>query len=402
MKRPILGTVALALTLAVAACGGSDSSSSSSSSSSTAKTSAPIVVGAAIAKTGTFSQYDIPAYNFFKLRVDEINAAGGINGRKIKLVESDARSDPAQAKVAGERVLSQGADIVLAVCDFDFGSPAALAAEKAGKVSFSLCAQSPKWGVQGIGPLSYTQSISTFSEGSVMARFAEKKGFDNGFVLVDDTISYDREQCDGFKQTFKGKLAGGDRFKNGDSSIASQITKIKAANPSFVVMCTYPPGGPTALRQIRAAGIDVPIISGLAMEGTYWTKSVPKIGEYYVSSPVSINGDDPNPKVNEIVQKYTDTYGEKPAVGLALAGYSVAEALEKALKETGGDADGKKLAAALNTFNKVPLLAGQTTFTPELHVNKDRTMVILQYVNNKPKYTDQIQADPNVQLRMSN
>jgi branched-chain amino acid transport system substrate-binding protein len=399
MKRLILGTAALATTLAVSACGGGESSSSTDSSK--AKSDTPIVVGAAIAKTGTFSQYDIPAYNFFKLRVDEINAAGGIAGRKIKLVESDARSDPAQAKVAGERVLSQGADIVLAVCDFDFGSPAALAAEKAGKVSFTLCAQSPKWGVQGIGPLSYTQSISTFSEGSVMARFAEKKGFDNGFVLVDDTISYDREQCDGFKQTYKGKLAGEERFKNGDSSIASQITKIKAANPAFVVMCTYPPGGPTALRQIRAAGIDVPIISGLAMEGTYWTKSVPKIGDYYVSSPVSINGDDPNAKVNEIVEKYATTYGEKPAVGLALAGYSVAEALEKALKETGGDADGKKLAAVLDTFDKVPLLAGQTTFTPELHVNKDRAMAILQYVDNKPKYVDQVEADPNVELRMS-
>jgi branched-chain amino acid transport system substrate-binding protein len=399
MKRLILGTAALATTLAFSACGGGESSSSTESSK--AKSNTPIVVGAAIAKTGTFSQYDIPAYNFFKLRVDEINAAGGIAGRKIKLVESDARSDPAQAKVAGERVLSQGADIVLAVCDFDFGSPAALAAEKAGKVSFTLCAQSPKWGVQGIGPLSYTQSISTFSEGSVMARFAEKKGFDNGFVLVDDTISYDREQCDGFKQTYKGKLAGEQRFKNGDSSIASQITKIKAANPAFVVMCTYPPGGPTALRQIRAAGIDVPIISGLAMEGTYWTKSVPKIGDYYVSSPVSINGDDPNAKVNEIVEKYATTYGEKPAVGLALAGYSVAEALEKALKETGGDADGKKLAAVLDTFDKVPLLAGQTTFTPELHVNKDRAMAILQYVDNKPKYVDQVEADPNVELRMS-
>jgi branched-chain amino acid transport system substrate-binding protein len=405
MKRSWCALAVAALTFAVAACGGSDSDSSSSgssgSSSSSAKTTEPIVIGAAIAKTGTFSQYDIPAYNFFKLKVDEINSAGGINGRKIKLVESDARSDPAQAKVAGERVLAQGADILLAVCDFDFGSPAALAAEKAGKVSFTLCAQSPKWGVQGIGPLSYTQSIATFSEGSVMARFADKKGYGNGFVLVDDTISYDREQCDGFKQTYKGKIVGEERFKNGDSSIASQITKIKAANPDFVVMCTYPPGGPTALRQIRAAGIDIPIISGLAMEGTYWTKSVPKIGEYYVSSPVSINGDDPNAKVNEIVEKYAETYGEKPAVGLALAGYSVAEALEKALKETGGDPDGKKLADALNKFNKVPLLAGETTFTPELHVNKDRSMAILQYVDNKPKYVDQVEADPAVELRMS-
>ena len=398
MKRSVLGLVALAMSLVLVACGSDSDSSSSSSKDGSTK---PIIIGAAIAKTGTFSQYDIPAFNFFKLKADEINNAGGIDGRKIKLVEADARSDPAQAKVAGERVLSQGAEIMLAVCDFDFGGPAAVEAEKDGKVSFTLCAQSPKWGVQGIGPKSYTQSIATFSEGSVMASFAEKKGWKSAFVLTDETISYSREQCDGFKQTWDGSLAGEDSFKNADTSIASQITKIKQANPDVIAMCSFPPGGPTALRQIRAAGIDVPIVSGLAMEGTYWTKSVPKIGEYYVTSPVSILGDDPNPKVNEIVKRYADTYGEEPPVGLALAGYSVGEALEIALKKTGGDPDGEKLSSELNKFKKVPLLAGETTFTPELHVNKDRSMAILQYVNNKPRYVDQVEADPDVELRMS-
>lgn len=401
MKRSILSALAVALALGVAACGSGDSSDGASTSGTAAKTDEPIVIGAAIAKTGTFSQYDIPAYNFFKLKVDEINKAGGIDGRQIKLVEADAKSDPTEAKAAGERVLEQGADIVLAVCDFDFGAPAALVAEQAGKVSFSTCAQSPKWGVQGIGPHSYTQAISTFSEGSVLATFAEEKGFKDAFVLVDDTISYDREQCDGFKQTWGGNIVGEDRFKNGDSSIASQITKIKQSKPGFIVLCTYPPGGPTALRQIRAAGIDVPIISGLAMEGTYWTKSVPKIGEYYVSSPVSIFGDDPNPDVNELVKRYEQTYGEPPPVGLAITGYSVAEAIEKAITGAGGDLSGDALAEQLDQFKNVPLLAGETTFTPELHVNKDREMRILQYVDNSPKYVGQVRSDPSVELTMS-
>jgi branched-chain amino acid transport system substrate-binding protein len=401
MQRSIVVLAALALTLVVAACGGSSSDSSGGGSSSAPKTDKPIVIGAAIAKTGTFSQYDIPAYNFFKLKVNELNAAGGIKGRKIELVEADARSDPAQAKVAAQRVLGEGAEIVLALCDFDFGSPAALAADQAGKVSFALCAQSPKWGVQGIGPLSYTPSIATFAEGSVMAKFAEQKGLDNGFILTDDTITYDREQCDGFRQSFKGKVAGEDTFKNGDSSIASQITKIKQANPGFLVLCSYPPGGPTALRQIRAAGIDIPIVSEGAMEGTYWTKSVPKIGELYVTSPVSVMGDDPNPKVNDLVKKYTETYGAAPPVGLSIAGYAIGEVLEKALTMTNGDTDGKKLAAALDTFKNVPSLAGDMTFTPELHINKDREMAVLQYVDNKPKHVTQIRSDPSVQLRMS-
>lgn len=401
LRTAVSGVVAVALLALAAGCGGSDSSGSDSSASTSAKSSDPIVIGAAMAKTGTFSQYDIPALNFFKLKMNEINAAGGIDGRKLKLVESDTRSDPEHAKVAAQEVLSQGADIVLAVCDFDFGAPAGLAAEQAGKVSFSPCTQSPKWGVQGIGPLSYTQSIATYSEGSVLAGFAKQKGFENPFVLVDDTISYDREVCDGFDQTWEGSTAGEATFKNSDSSIASQITKIKQTSPGFIVMCSYPPGGATALRQIRAAGIDVPVLVPGSMDGTYWTKSVPNIGELYVTASASVLGDDPNQKVNDVVKTYNDKYGEAPATGATLSGYSTGEALEKALKETGGDPDGQKLSAALNTFKRVPLLAGETTFTPELHISTDREMEVLQYKDGAPVYLTKVRSNPEVKLQMS-
>lgn len=393
-KASICLSMLVVLALA-AGCGGSDSSSKS------AKSSDPIIVGAAMAKTGTFSQYDIPALNFFKLKMNDINAAGGINGRKLELVESDTRSDPQQAKVAAQEVLAKGADIVLAVCDFDFGAPAGLAAEQAGKVSFSPCTQSPKWGVQGIGPLSYTQSISTYSEGSVLAGFAAEKGFEEPFVLVDDTISYDREVCNGFDQTWEGGVAGEATFKNSDSSIASHITSIKQTAPGFVVLCSYPPGGATALRQIRAAGIDVPVLVPGSMDGTYWTKSVPNLGELYVTASASVLGDDPNPKVNEVVKEYNDTYGEAPATGATLSGYSTAEALERALEQTGGDPDGKKLSDALNTFKRVPLLAGETTFSPELHISTDREMEVLRYKDGRPVYLTKVRSNPDVELQMS-
>jgi branched-chain amino acid transport system substrate-binding protein len=354
-----------------------------------------------MAKTGTFSQYDVPALNFFKLKMADINAAGGIDGRKLELIQSDTRSEPAQAKVAAQEVLSKGADVVLAVCDFDFGAPAGIAAEQAGKVSISPCTQSPKWGVQGIGPLSYTQSIATYSEGSVMAGFGKQKGFTKPFVLVDDTISYDREVCDGFDQTWKDPAAGEVTFKNSDSSIASQITKLKQSNPGFVVLCSYPPGGATALRQLRAAGIDVPVVMPGSMDGTYWTKSVPSLGELYVTASASVLGDDPNPKVNAVVKQYNDTYGDAPATGATLSGYSTAEMLEKALTMTKGDADGKTLAAALNTFKRVPLLAGETTFTPELHISTDREMEVLQYKKGAPVYLTKVRSNPDVKLSLS-
>ncbi len=69
---------------------------------------------------------------------------GGLLGRKIKAVFADTRSDRAEGAKAGPEVLRQGADVVFGTCDYDFGAPALLQAQKAGKVSIFLCAEDPR------------------------------------------------------------------------------------------------------------------------------------------------------------------------------------------------------------------------------------------------------------------
>src|SRR5882757_9288136 len=103
-----------------------------------------IVVGFATAESGFMEAYDKPATDAALIRIDEINAAGGLLGKKIEVVKADTKSDRAEGAKAGLSVLDQGADLVVVSCDSDFGSPAALAAEAAGKVSFFLCAESVK------------------------------------------------------------------------------------------------------------------------------------------------------------------------------------------------------------------------------------------------------------------
>ena len=93
-----------------------------------------ITVGFAIAKSGWMEAYDTPAATAAKIRIDEINAAGGLLGRQIKWVEADTKTDRQQSARAGLQVLDEGADMMVVSCDYDFGSPAALSAEAEGKV----------------------------------------------------------------------------------------------------------------------------------------------------------------------------------------------------------------------------------------------------------------------------
>src|ERR1700733_6077873 len=106
----------------------------------------PIIVGLATSQTGWLAAYDGDGAKMLKIAAEDINAKGGLLGRQIKVIESDAKTDPQQAFKAATEVLQKGATFVVAPCDFDIGGPASLAADRAGMLSMSICAGSPKFG----------------------------------------------------------------------------------------------------------------------------------------------------------------------------------------------------------------------------------------------------------------
>lgn len=386
------GAVALALALGTTACAEESGGGASDDA---------IVIGVAIAKSGFVSAYDLPSYNSFKLKVDEINAAGGIDGREIELIESDTKSDIDRGGQAAQELIEKGAEIVVVSCDFDFGSPAAAAAQKAGLVSISLCASSPKFGVQAIGDKAFTFQPSVGNQAAVLATFATGRGLDRAFALLDDTLAYTRGMNAAFIDFYEelgGEVVGKDSFKNEDTSIATQIASIKEADPDVILMNSYPPGGASALRQIRAAGIDVPIVAGEAFDGTYWTEAVPGLSNFYVSTDATVYGDDVNDAVNEWAAAYEEEYGEAPSKGQSVMGYAIGQGLEKALEITGGDTDGETLAAALEGFDGVELVIGPVTFSADVHIPLNSPLVIMEYTDGKPKYVETVTPGVTVEL----
>jgi len=353
-----------------------------------------------IAQTGVMVPYDGESSEAFKMAVNDINAKGGVNGRKLEVIEADTRSDIAQGRRAAEKVVNAGAEMLMVTCEFDFGSPAAAVGQQNNMISLTLCAASAKFGVQGIGPLAYSANMAATAEGGLLAEWAAPNLGKKGFVLVDDTIAYDRDLCDGVKQRFEpsgGQIVGEDTFKNSDQSITSQISKIQSSGADVIFLCTYPPGGASAVRQIRAAGIDTPIVTGVGMDGAYWVDAVPNLSNFYVSTPASVFGDDPNPAVNEFVKKFKKATGNPPSTGLVTIGYTNAEALAKAIEDA-GTTEGPKMAEAMNTFTDEKFTLGSVTWTPELHIQTDLPMAIIKWTDGKPKYEDTVKLEGEVDL----
>ena len=350
-----------------------------------------IVIGFATAQSGFLQPYDSDGTRMAKLWIEQTNAKGGVMGRKLKVVEADTKSDRAEGAKAGQAVVRDGASVVVVTCDYDYGAPAALQAQRAGVISVSLCAGDPKMGPLGVGNLSFSASSTAQSEGAALALFSlNEKKFTTGYVLLDDSVEYDKSLCAGYDWMFEskgGKIVGRDTFKNGDPSIASQITRIantmKAGKLEAIMLCSYSPGGPSAIRQLRAAGITVPIMTGVGLDGTFWLASVPNLTEFYVAVQASIFGD-PRPTVNALTDAFKAKYGAGPINQHAYPIYAWFELWAQAVTKT-GTVDAKPVVAELETYKRAPTSLGPRSFSKELHIQASLPLVINQITGGAGK-----------------
>ncbi|MES5483940.1 ABC transporter substrate-binding protein [Bradyrhizobium sp. INPA03-11B] len=354
-----------------------------------------IVVGFATAASGFMQAYDKPAQDAALIRIEEINKAGGLLGKKLKPVFADTKTDQAEGAKAGLAVLDQGADLVIVSCDYDFGAPAALQAQAAGKVSFFLCAESIKAGIPGVGPFSFSASVLAPVQGATMSEWAyTKKNARSFYRLLDSWTVYNKGICDGFDWMLprlkEAKLVGSDTFKNDDASIASQITRIKSLpkEPDAIMLCTMMPGAVSAIKQIRAAGIKSMILNGSGVDGSYWMNAVPDLSNFYVPVQGSVYGDDPNVKVNEFNKKYKEVTGGDPSSQYVYPGYVLIDVWAKAV-ERAKSTDAAAVVAELEKMNNEPTLFGPRTFTTDIHHQNQGRYLIVDTEAGKPKVIDQ-------------
>jgi branched-chain amino acid transport system substrate-binding protein len=347
------------------------------------------VFGLVMSFSGWFAPVDADTIAGAKLAVADVNAAGGVLGQPIEVVEFDNKSEPPLGADGAVDVIGKGAKAILFPSDFDFGAPGAYVAQQKDIIAFSG-ASDPKFGVQGVGPLAYSTSNASQAQGALLAEWAYKqKGWKNAYVLLDNTIAYTKSLCASFATRWtelagKEGLLGQDTFLNNDPSIAAQVTRITGLSkkPDLIFFCSYAPGGPSAIRQMRAAGIEAAIVTGESLDGDYWIGSVPDLSNFYVISYGSKYGDDPDAEVNGFFKRFEAKYNKKADVSYGLRGYAAVQAWAIAAKQA-GSLDGAQVAAALDTFDKKSLVIGPTTYTPKLHIQTTRPMAILQATNGK-------------------
>lgn len=353
--------------------------------------SGPIIIGMPVSLTGPIALYDGDMVTGARTAARDINRHGGVLGHQIKIVTADTHSDIAQSANAALAVIGEGAQFVIPTLDYNFGGGAARVATSKRIVAISG-AGDLRFGLS-IGRYVFNLYVGDPTAGAVMAQFARKNlKWSGAYLLVDQSTANEAGTCNALGTVFEklgGKVVGTDQFQQTDQSIATQITRLREVSSqiSGVVICSHPPGGASALRQIRSAGITAPVILSLSFDSNTWESGITDLGKAYVLSVGLITiGKTTDPGTPGIYARAAALAHKPPtfAQGL-LQGYSAVQAIVKAVQKT-RSTNGARIAAYLETFRATPLAMGATTWTKKCHARAGNPLDMTTVVNNKLQF----------------
>ncbi len=370
-------------------------SSEAPAPSASAECAEPILVGAAMATTGFMAPFDGPALETAKIAIEKVNAEGGVLGCQLKLEAVDTETNPDKGAQIATELISKGAKLLLVTCDYDVNAKSSQVAEDAGVLVIAPCVGDTAMGPKAGLSLGFSLGSAVPGEASIMAEYAFEKFGSKAALFKDMSIKYTQNQCKVFEERWKqlgGSIVAAPEFNQTQEGalaapVTAQVQEIKGAGADVVALCSYPGGGAEAAAALRNGGVTTPTISGFGMDGAFWLGAVPKLSDFYFVTYASVFGDDPKPKVKELLAAFEKSTGKPAATSGLVTGASTIEAF-KIAAEQAGSTEGKALATALEGFKDVDLTAGPTSFSPELHVNVTRPMAVMQIQDGKHAFVE--------------
>jgi branched-chain amino acid transport system substrate-binding protein len=362
----------------------------------TAQAKAPIIIGWAFDGKGAMAPFDGPALAAAQLRVAQVNAKGGVNGRKLQIRTCDTQENaPATAKACALRLLGQKANVLFTTCDVDFAAPVVRAAIDRGVLAIAPCIGTDQMGPKRFGSkgrLAFSFGNVAQDEGSAMAQYAYSRGWRSAALATDTVIVYFKNVVQAFEVRFKqlgGKIVAKETYQSlGGNNVQNAVSRLNNVKADVIVTSTAGAFGAlsTLISGLRSLGNNTPIINSWAGDGTYWLPANPKVTNYWFLTFASCFGDDPSAPVNALAKKV------KAGTGGFITGPSAIDGLVTAIKRANGSTKGGALAKVMEKFKKVPTISGNVSFSEKYHTVFGRRYRVIRIQDNVPKVVGTIVA----------
>ncbi len=352
----------------------------------------PILFGGALCLTGVQAPLDTPGFRGAQVAIKALNDEGGLLGRPVEFVNIDGKSDPVTVGNAAIELIDQGADLILAPCDFDFGGPASREAQEAGIVGLSLCASDPLYSSWSLGDKQFTLSMWNTTMGATAAEYAfNERDWQTAYVVTDQFIAYTKSLSKYFVEHFEalgGEILLEDTYTNGDNDFSAQLARLQALDekPDVIFVSSYGQDIGVIIRSLREVGFDAPVLGGDAYDDPAMIEALgPTLGNdiYFVTH--TWMGEEAHPDMPKFIETYTEMFGEAPDTSFVATGWDSVMLLAQAV-EMAGTTEGDAVAAALvdGNFN---LLTGNLDYrsAEEGHA-PDKAAVLVEIKGGEPAF----------------
>ena len=384
----VAASAAAVMALSLAGCSGGSMDDSSSSSAKASGDS--ITIGTVTTNSGTAAAYGEAEVKGFELAVSEINAKGGINGKKVKLESMDDKGDATEASNAYNKLA--GDNNVLAVAGPTISATTAAVAPLADQSKLVT-----------IAPAATSDSIETGNDlvrtcfkdsyqGEVAARFAaENLKVKKVAVLYGTGDPYSSGVGEAFaKAAEKLGLEVVDKESSSsadDTEYSAQLQKIQASGAELLYApYYYSVAGPYIIPQARSVGFEGYVMGPDGYDGLKLTGDKSQYNKTYYTTHYSAD-DNTNTKVQDFIKSYKSKNNAEPNTFAAL-GYDTIYMIKQAIEKAGENATREDVrnAVAGMTFDGV---TGK--FTMDKSGSPTKSVTVLEMKDGKPVYNTTVQ-----------
>ncbi len=354
-------------------------------------------IGVNLELSGAVASYGQSLESGIDLAIKEINADGGIDGKKIVPVKVDNKSDLTEATNGALKLIDQDkvSAIIGAATSGDTVAQVQIANDKK-TILLTPSGTAPNVTVNDDGKLNEyafrTSFIDPF-QGNVAANFAiNDLKIKNAAIYADSASDYAKGLAAAFKETFTaagGKIVSEESYVAKDTDFSATLTRIKGKNPEFVFIPGYYEEVGLIIKQAREMGITAPFMGA---DGWDSPKLIDLAGAESLNNTFITNhysSEDPDEKIQKFVSAFNDEYGKSPDAFNAL-GYDSVYLLKDAA-ERAGSTDSEKIKEELAKTKDLSLITGLVTID-ENH-NPIKSATVLEYQDGKQVFKTKVDPE---------
>lgn len=336
-----------------------------------------IKVGLSAPITGNYAEFGENFRYAVQMAADQINAAGGIRGKKLEIVVNDSKGDPREAALIAQKFV-QDRSILAEIGDFTSTSCLAAAPiyERNGMVQLSPTSSHPDFAKSGkymFGIVGTQEAEGPFNLQYLAQDYLKLKSTAIIYINNDWGVVTKDKFANAAKE-FGLKVTMEQPFFEAEKDYNAVLTKIRATNPEGIYIAAMYNETSLIARQIRKMGWDVKKYA----PSSVFSDNLLKLGGEAVEGLVTNTFfalSDPDPAVQGFIKEFQKRAGRNPNLHAACA-YDSALILAEAIKKAGFDR--KTIRETLAQTKNFPGITGSITFTPDGDVIRKYKVLVVE------------------------